>query len=228
LPVVGPASLEIYPNMHYASQEEFLFAVADALSVEYHRIVDAGFLLQVDDAMLPVQRHMSFGDKTLAEYHAWAEVRIEAVNRALKGIPEDRVRYHICYGAQNVPHTSDPPLKDIIDLIVGVNAQAYAIESANPQHEHEWQLWNDIKLPDGKILIPGVISHCTNVVENPELVALRLANFAGVVGRENVMAGTDCGFSQFWNLIRVHPQVQWARLQALVEGAKLASTRLYG
>jgi 5-methyltetrahydropteroyltriglutamate--homocysteine methyltransferase len=226
LPVVGPASLEVYPNMHYATQEEFLFGLADALGEEYKAIVDAGFIVQVDDAILPVMRHMAFAGKSTAEFQKWGEVRIEAVNRALKGIPEDRVRYHICYGAQNVPHTSDAPLSEIIDLILGVNAQAYAIESANPQHEHEWQIWKDKKLPDGKILVPGVISHCTNVVENPELVALRLENFASVVGKENLMAGTDCGFSQFWNLIRTHPEVQWAKMEALVEGAAIASKRI--
>jgi 5-methyltetrahydropteroyltriglutamate--homocysteine methyltransferase len=226
LPVVSPISLEVYPNMHYGSQEDYLAAIADALNVEYRAIVDAGYILQVDDAVLLMQRAMSFANKSIDEYRAWAEVRMDVVNRALEGIPEDRVRYHVCYGSQNVPHTSDPPMKDVIDLVLKVNAQAYAIESANPQHEHEWQLWKDKKLPDGKILIPGVISHCTNVVENPELVALRLENFASVVGRENVIAGTDCGFSQFWNLIRTHPEVQWAKMEALVEGAQLASKRI--
>ena len=133
------------------------------------------------------------------------------------------MRYHICWSSQNIPHTTDPALRDIVDLILGVNAQAYSIEAANPRHEHEWKVWEDVKLPAGKILIPGVISHATNIVEHPELVAMRIANFASLVGRENVMAGTDCGFSQFWNLIRVHPQVQWAKLEALVEGAGLAS-----
>jgi 5-methyltetrahydropteroyltriglutamate--homocysteine methyltransferase len=227
MPVAGPASIEIYPNQHYPSQEEYLFALADALSAEYRLIVEAGFIVQVDDAILPVQRFMSFLGKPLAEYKAWAELRIDALNRALDGIPEDRVRYHICYGAQNIPHTSDPPLSEIVDLVLRVNAQAYAIESANPRHAHEWELWSSVDFPEGKILIPGVVSHCTNVVESPELVAQRLSNFAGLIGRENVIAGTDCGFSQFWNLIRVHPQIQWAKLEALAEGAQLASSRLW-
>jgi 5-methyltetrahydropteroyltriglutamate--homocysteine methyltransferase len=154
-------------------------------------------------------------------------MQIEAYNHALTGIPEDRVRYHLCWGSMNTPHTTDVPLKEIIDLILRINAQAYSIEAANPRHEHEWMVWKDVKLPDGKILIPGVISHQTNVVEHPELVAMRIKNYASVVGRENVIASTDCGFAQGWSMIRVHPEVQWAKLSALVEGAKLASRDLW-
>ena len=145
----------------------------------------------------------------------------------MRGIPEDRVRYHLCWGSMNTPHTIDVPLEDIVDLILSINAQAYSIEAANPRHEHEWTVWQDVKLPEGKILIPGIISHQTNVVEHPELVAWRIKNYASVVGRENVIAGTDCGFSQGWHMIRVHPEVQWAKLAALVEGAALASQDLW-
>ena len=227
MPVVAPCSMEITPNAHYATQEDYLFALADALSIEYRMIVDAGFLLQVDDAILPMQRFMLFQGKDFGEYHKWAKLRMEALNHALKGIPEDRVRYHICFGSQNVPHTADPNLRDIIDLVLTANARAYSIEASNPRHEHEWQIWRDVKLPAGKILIPGVVGHATNIVEHPELIALRLKNFAELVGRENVIAGSDCGFSQSWNSPRVHVQVQWAKLQALVEGARLASKQLW-
>ena len=227
IPVVAPASMEHTPNEHYPSQEEFLFALADTLAVEYRQIVDAGFIVQVDDAILPMQYFMLFRDKELSEYHEWAEIRIEALNHALKDIPEDRVRYHICFGSQNIPHTSDPALSDLIDLVLKVNAQAYSIEACNPRHEHEWQIWKDVKLPDSKILVPGVISHATNIVEHPELIALRIKNFADLVGRENVIASSDCGFSQGWNSPRVHPQVQWAKLEALVEGAQLATDQLW-
>ena len=227
IPVVAPASIEIIFNRHYKTSEEYLFAFADALSTEYKMIVDAGFLLQIDDAMLPMQRIMSFAGKDIAEFRRWAQVRIDALNRALNGIPEDRVRYHICFGSQNVPHTSDMPLAQLLDLVLQVRAQAYSIEASNPRHEHEWQVWRETKLPDGKILIPGVVNHATNIVEHPELISLRLKNFAGLVGRENVIAGTDCGFSQSWSSPRTHPEVQWAKLGALVEGARIASRQLW-
>jgi len=227
LPVVAPCSFELVPNKFYESQEDYLFALAEVLSVEYNMIVDAGFLLQVDDAFLPMQRVLRFRDKPFAEYRRWAEVRMEALNRALAGIPPERVRYHICFGSQNMPHTTDPALREIIDLMLMANVQAYAFEASNPRHEHEWQIWRDTELPEGKLLIPGVVGHATNIVEHPELIALRLKNFANLVGRENVLAGTDCGFSQSWNSPRVHVQVQWAKLQALVEGARLASRELW-
>jgi 5-methyltetrahydropteroyltriglutamate--homocysteine methyltransferase len=226
LPVVAPASAELHleGNEYYATEEQFLFAIAEALREEYRAIVDAGFIVQVDDAMLPM-RWISFD--SLEEYRRWARVRIEALNHALEGLPEERVRYHVCWGSQNVPHTWDIPLRDLVDLILGVNAGCYSLEAGNPRHEHEWQVWREVKLPDGKKLIPGVISHSTNVVEHPELIALRLENFASVVGRENVIAGTDCGFSQNWDLPRMHVEVQWAKLDALVAGAQLASERLW-
>jgi 5-methyltetrahydropteroyltriglutamate--homocysteine methyltransferase len=227
LPVVAPCSFELVPNHYYESQEDYLFALADVLSVEYRTIVDAGFILQVDDAFLPMQRVLLFRDKPFKEYRKWAELRMEALNHALKGIPPEKVRYHICFGSQNMPHTTDPDLREIIDLVLMADVQAFAFEASNPRHEHEWQLWRDVKLPEGRLLIPGVVGHATNIVEHPELIALRLKQFAGLVGRENVLAGTDCGFSQSWNSPRVHEQVQWAKLQSLVEGARLASENLW-
>jgi 5-methyltetrahydropteroyltriglutamate--homocysteine methyltransferase len=184
--------------------------------------------LQVDDAILPMMYVVGAPNQDWQKYLRWAEMCMDALNHALRGIPENRVRYHICWGSQNSPHTWDIPLKDIVHLVLKVNAQAYCIEAANPRHEHEWQVWETIKLPAGKILIPGVVSHCTNVVEHPELVAWRLGNFARLVGRENVMAGTDCGFSQGWNWARVHDEVQWAKLAAMAEGARLATKQLWG
>jgi len=228
LPVVAPGSTELVKNLHYRSPEGFLFAMADVLAEEYRAIVDAGFIVQIDDAMLPMQRAILFAGKSLAEYKRWAEVRIEALNRALKGIPPARSRYHICFGSRNAPHTFDPALIDIIDLVLKVNVGAYSIEASNVRHEHEWQIWKDVKLSTGKKIIPGVVGHATNVVEHPELVAQRIQNFASLVGRENVIAGTDCGFSQGWSSARTHPEVQWAKLESLVEGARLASQRLWG
>jgi 5-methyltetrahydropteroyltriglutamate--homocysteine methyltransferase len=159
--------------------------------------------------------------------HRGFEAYIEMLNYALQGIPEDKIRYHVCWGSWNGPHTSDVPLRTILDLILKVRAQAYSVEAANPRHEHEFRVWEDVKLPDGKILIPGLVAHSTNVVEHPELVSWRIQNFAKLVGRENVIAGTDCGFSQNWNVIRVHPSIQWAKLAALAEGARLASRDLW-
>jgi 5-methyltetrahydropteroyltriglutamate--homocysteine methyltransferase len=228
MPVVAPGSIEVVPNEHYASQEQYLFALADVLNKEYRLIVEAGFVLQVDDAVVPATYYYRFRDRPLSEYLDWAELRIEALNRALVGIPEDRVRYHICFGSQNVPHTTDPNLRDIVGLLLKVKAQGYSIEACNPRHEHEWRIWRDVKLPAGKILLPGVISHATNIVEHPEVIAMRIGNFARLVGRENVIASSDCGFSQGWNSPRVHSQVQWAKLESLVEGARLASRELWG
>jgi len=229
MPVAAPCSVEATrANNYYATDEEYVFAIAEALKHEYRAIVDAGFLLQIDDALVPMQYARMLPASTMEDYRRYVAMTIDALNHALAGIPEDRVRYHICWGSQNVPHTWDVPLESIVDLVLRVKAQAYSIEAANPQHEHEWEVWQRAKLPDGKILIPGLISHSTNVVEHPRLVAQRIVTFARLVGRENVIAGTDCGFSQNWNLVRVHPEVQWAKLEALVEGARLASRELWG
>jgi 5-methyltetrahydropteroyltriglutamate--homocysteine methyltransferase len=229
LPVVAPASAYWLSNEYYQSEEEFVFALADALHEEYRAIVDAGLALQVDDAVLmhECDSIMSRGG-TFEDYRRWAELRVRALNHALRAIPEERVRYHVCFGSWHGPHAFDPPLRDVIDLVLEVRAGAYAIEQANPRHEHEWRVWEDVKLPDGKKLIPGVVTHHTNVVEHPELVAQRLTRLANVVGRENVMAGTDCGFAQGAFIKRVHPEIQWAKLAALAEGARLASRELWG
>ena len=229
MPTAAPMAVELgQTNPAYKTDEEFVYALADALHEEYKAIVDAGLLLQVDDAVLP----QWVGAATVkhidrAEISRFADMRIEALNHALAGIPEDRVRFHICWGSWNGPHTSDAPLKDVIEYVLKVNAGAYLIESANPRHQHEWQIWEDLKLPDGKVLVPGVINHQTNVVEHPELVASRIQNLARLVGRENVIAGSDCGFCQGWHEVRVHPSIQWAKLRSLTEGARLASKQLW-
>jgi 5-methyltetrahydropteroyltriglutamate--homocysteine methyltransferase len=228
LPVVAPGSMEAsQPNLYYASAEEYLEAIAAALREEYLAIAASGLVLQVDDAFMPYIYDWMVPEKSMAEYRAFTELRIEALNHALRGIPEDRIRYHICWGSWNGPHVSDVPLREIVDLLLMVNAQAYSIEAANPRHEHEWMVWQDTKLPEGKLLIPGVVTHSTNVVEHPDLVAWRIANYARLAGRENVIAGTDCGFSQHWNLIRTHESVQWAKLRSLAEGAAIASKQLW-
>jgi len=228
VPSATPSRTDADPGGIYESEQAYLYDLADAMHQEYQAIVDAGFVVQLDLG-LPARNQVLPGKPvpTWDELRRASEMQIEAYNHALRGIPEDRVRYHLCWGSMNTPHTSDVPLKDIVDLILKINAQAYSIEAANPRHEHEWMVWRDVKLPDGKILIPGIISHQTNVVEHPELVAWRIKNYASVVGRENVIASTDCGFSQGWQMIRVHPEVQWAKLSALVEGAALASKELW-
>jgi 5-methyltetrahydropteroyltriglutamate--homocysteine methyltransferase len=229
LPVLAPASAYWLRNEHYATDEAFVYAIADAMHEEYKGIVDAGLIVQVDDAVL-----MHECDSILAvggsydDYRRWAQLRVDALNHALRGLPEDRVRYHVCWGSWHGPHVYDPPLKDVVDLILQVNAGAYAMEQANPRHEHEWNVWEDVKLPEGKKLIPGVVTHHTNVVEHPELVAQRLVRLAEVVGRENVLGGTDCGFAQGAFVRRVHPEIQWAKLEALAEGARIASKQLWG
>jgi 5-methyltetrahydropteroyltriglutamate--homocysteine methyltransferase len=229
MPVAAPMSARgLWLNAYYKSDEEIVVALADALRHEYKAIVDAGFILQLDDAFLAHEYDRLLGEMSAREVHKFAERCIDLVNHALKGIPEDRVRYHVCWGSWNAPHTTDVPLKTLVDLVLKVRAQAYSVEAANPRHEHEWMLWKDVKLPDGKILIPGVVTHSTNVVEHPELVAWRIKNFASVLGRENVIAGTDCGFAQSYNIVRCHPSVQWAKLEALAEGARMASKELWG
>jgi 5-methyltetrahydropteroyltriglutamate--homocysteine methyltransferase len=228
LPVAAPASaFAMSPNSYYKTDEEFMFAGAEALREEYKGIVDAGLFVQIDDAHLPFAYDRMVPPATPAEFRKWARVRVDALNHALRGIPEERVRYHICWGSWNGPHTSDVPLKDVVHLLLRVRAGAYAIESANARHEHEWQVWKDVKLPSGKTLIPGVVSHQTNVVEHPLLVAERLQRFASVVGRDRVMAGTDCGFAQGPFVRRVHPSIQWAKLRSLAEGAALATKALW-
>jgi 5-methyltetrahydropteroyltriglutamate--homocysteine methyltransferase len=229
LPVVAPASAYWLQNEHYASDEEFVYALADVLHEEYTAIVESGAFLQVDDAVLMHEADtMLSRGQSYEEYRRWARLRVDALNHALRGLPEDRIRYHICFGSWHGPHAYDPPLRDAIDLVLAVNARYYLMEQANPRHEHEWAIWQDVALPDGKVLVPGVVTHHTNVVEHPELVAQRLIRLASVVGRERVMAGTDCGFAQGAFMHRVHEEIQWAKLASLVEGAAIASRDLWG
>ena len=224
---ISPSNLELYyENQFYANDEEYLAALADAMHVEYKAIVDAGFLLQIDDPRMATHYNRSV-DASIEECRKFIAARVEAVNYALRGIPEDRVRFHTCYSVNIAPRVHDFELKHFVDLMLNIKAAAYLIEAANPRHEHEWQLWQDVKLPDGKILVPGVVSHCLHLVEHPELVAQRLERFASVVGRERVIAGTDCGFGTSGAGDEVHPEVAWAKLRALVEGAELASRRLW-
>jgi 5-methyltetrahydropteroyltriglutamate--homocysteine methyltransferase len=227
LPVVAPASC--FPNLideHYGSEQAALMGIAEALREEYRAIVDAGLQVQIDDAYIPFMYDVLVPPGTMDDYRAWAQPRIDALNHALEGIPEDRVRYHVCWGSWNGPHTNDIALRDILDLMFQVKAKTYLYEAANPRHEHEWTVWEDINLPDGKVLAPGVISHATNVVEHPELVGERLERVARLVGAENVVASTDCGFAQGPYIHRVHPTIQWAKLEALSQGAKIASGAL--
>jgi 5-methyltetrahydropteroyltriglutamate--homocysteine methyltransferase len=209
-------------DAYYKHAEAFLDDIANAMAVEYRAIVDAGFVLQLDDPGLPDTWDMLDPHPTLAEYTRYAMLRVEALNHALQGIPEDRVRHHICWGSWHGPHTTDLPLRDIVEVMLRVKAQAYSVEAGNVRHEHEYKVWRDVKLPEGKILIPGVVSHATNVVEHPELVADRLVAYANIVGRENVIAGTDCGLGG-----RVHPQIAQAKLCALSEGARRATRQLW-
>jgi 5-methyltetrahydropteroyltriglutamate--homocysteine methyltransferase len=229
LPVAAPSSvIPDRKNEYYKSDEECLHAIADAMRVEYRAIVDAGLLLQLDDARAAVTYDRMVPPGTLEDYRRWVAMHAEVLNHALEGIPEDRVRYHVCWGSWPGPHTTDVPLKDIVDLILKVRAGAYLIEGANPRHEHEWRVWESVKLPKNKILVPGVISHATNVVEHPELIAERIVRYAKLLGRENVMAGTDCGFAQGPFHRRVHPSIMWAKLESLAQGARLASKELWG
>ena len=210
-------------NQYYPSEEVFLFAIADAMKTEYKAIVDAGFLLQIDDPQLVTRYDAEDPPPDAQQYCKLAAARVEALNYALANIPQERVRYHICWGGWHGPHTTDLPLKDIVGLLLQIRAGGYLIEAANARHDHEWRVWEEIKLPESKILIPGVVSHATNVVEHPELVAERILRFASLVGRENVIAGTDCGLGG-----RLHRQLVWAKLKALSEGARLATSRLWG
>jgi 5-methyltetrahydropteroyltriglutamate--homocysteine methyltransferase len=224
---ISPSNLEFYyENRYYATDEEYLTSLADAMRVEYKAIVDAGFLLQIDDPRMATHYNRAV-DASIEDCRKFIALRVEAVNHALRGIPEDRVRFHTCYSVNIAPRVHDLELKYFVDLMLQIRASAYLIEAANPRHEHEWQLWQEVKLPDGKILIPGVVSHCIHLVEHPELVAQRIIRFAGVVGRERVIAGTDCGFGTSGAGDEVHPDVAWAKLQSLVEGARLASNRLW-
>ncbi len=221
MPAVSPATLQIIPNEYHKTPEDYTWALAEAIREEYRAIVNAGFILQIDDpAIVDIYDWWFSLNDDLAGFRKWAAFQVEALNHALDGIPEDRIRYR--WGSWHGPHQTDVPLKDIVDLLLKVKAQAYSVEAGNVRHEHEWKVWRDTKLPDDKLLIPGVVSHATNVLEHPEVIADRLINYASVVGRERVIAGTDCGLGG-----RVHQQIAWAKLRALREGADLASKQLW-
>ena len=224
---ISPTNLEMYlPNEYYRSDEDYLVALAEAINEEYRAIVDAGFLLQIDDPRLITYYNRTPGI-SLEDNRKFMALRVEIVNHALRGIPEDRVRFHTCYSVNVGPRIHDLELKHYVDLMLKIKAQAYSIEASNPRHEHEWKVWEEVKLPEGKILIPGVVSHCVYQVEHPELVAQRIERFAGVVGRENVIAANDCGFATAAAGDEVHADVAWAKLKSLVEGAEIASGRLW-
>lgn len=224
---ISPTNLEMYfENKYYKSEEEYLFALADAMREEYKAIVEAGFLLQVDDPRL-ITHYNRVPELSLEENRKFIELRVEVLNHSLNGIPEDRIRFHTCYSINVAPRVHDLELKHYVDLMLKVRAQAYSIEAANPRHEHEWRIWKEVKLPEEKILIPGVVSHCVYQVEHPEVVADRIERFANVVGRERIIAGTDCGFASARAGDEVHPDVAWAKLKALVEGARIATSRLW-
>lgn len=228
LTVVAPASAAFNAiDDYYHNERDYVMAMAEALRQEYLEVHRAGLVVQVDDAVLAnMYDHLT--QKSPQHYRKWAELRIEALTHALRGIPADRVRYHVCFGSWHLPHVADAPLEDIVDLILQVPAQAYSLEAANPRHEHEWRVWERVKLPPGKILIPGVITHHVMTVEHPQVVADRIVRFARIVGRENVIAGSDCGFAQQEGIRRVHPKVMWAKFEALAAGARLATAELWG
>ena len=228
LPVVAPGS--VAPERgeeYYKSSEESLFAIARALREEYRAIIDAGFILQIDDAFLASYYDVMVPPASLADYRKWAQIRLDATNEAISGLPAERIRYHVCWGSWNGPHTNDVPVQDIVDLILRLKVGGISLEMANPRHEHEWRVWESVRLPDDKVLLPGVVTHSTNIVEHPELVAERIVRLANLVGRERVIASTDCGFAQGPFTRRVHPSIQWAKLASLVEGADIASRQLW-
>jgi 5-methyltetrahydropteroyltriglutamate--homocysteine methyltransferase len=215
------------PNRYYASDDAYLAAVADVMRREYRAIVDAGFLLQVDCPDLALGRHTQFAHLTLAEFRKVAEMHVEVLNHAVADLPADRMRMHICWASTGGPHHHDVPLADIVDIILKGRPQGLMFPGANPRHGHEWKVWKDVKLPAGKVLVPGVIDSTTNFIEHPELVAERIERYAGIVGRENVVAGCDCGFGTFAGRVQVDSNIVWHKLRSLVEGARLASRALW-
>jgi 5-methyltetrahydropteroyltriglutamate--homocysteine methyltransferase len=230
MPAVAPGQVIFtIPTTYYASDRAYLYDLAEVLKREYQAITDAGFLLQVDSPDTPMMRNRQLWDVPFEDYRKHLALRLEALNHALQDVPEERVRFHVCWGNFEGPHHNDVPLRDLVDLVLTVKAQAYSIEAANPRHAHEWEVWQDTKLPDGKILIPGVIDTVSGFVEHPELVAQRIVRYAELVGRENVIAAPDCGFATFSaRTPRVHPEIMWAKFGAMVEGARLASRKLWG
>jgi 5-methyltetrahydropteroyltriglutamate--homocysteine methyltransferase len=219
---IAPGSAYRIGNSHYQRDEDMLYACAEALREEYRAIVEAGLVLQLDDPATATGWDMINPEPAVEDYEKFTMVRVDALNHALRGLPQDRIRFHLCWGSWHGPHTTDIPMRDIVEVMLAVNAGAYSFEAGNVRHEHEWKVWQDVKLPDGKIILPGVVSHATNVVEHPELVSDRILRFANLVGRERVIASTDCGLGG-----RVHPQIAWAKLAALAAGAALASKQLW-
>jgi 5-methyltetrahydropteroyltriglutamate--homocysteine methyltransferase len=220
---VAPASASRIGNAYYKTEEELLYACAEAMREEYQAILDAGLVLQLDDPAIAENWDQINPEPSVEEYRKFTMIRVEALNYAIRGLPQDRIRFHLCWGSWHGPHTTDIAMRDIVEIMLAINAQAYSFEAGNVRHEHEWKVWQDVKLPDDKVILPGVVSHATNVVEHPELVAERILRFADLVGRERVIASTDCGLGG-----RVHPDIAWAKLEALVQGAALASRRLWG
>jgi 5-methyltetrahydropteroyltriglutamate--homocysteine methyltransferase len=228
LPVAAPASvIPDRKNVYYKNDEAMQEAIAEAMRTEYRTIAASGLLVQLDDARAAVTYDRMVPPASFAEYRKWLERQIEILNHAIEGIPQDRIRYHVCWGSWPGPHTTDVPLKDIVDILLKARVGAFLIEGANPRHEHEWRVWENVTLGEGRTLIPGVISHATNIVEHPELVAERIVRYAKNLGRENVIAGTDCGFAQGPFHRRVHPSIMWAKLESLAEGARLATRQLW-
>ena len=219
---IAPGSASRIANRYYKTEEEFLFACADAMREEYKAIVDAGLVLQLDDPAIAENWDMVNPEPAVADYKKFSMVRVEALNHAIKGLPEDRIRFHLCWGSWHGPHTTDIPMRDIVEVMLAVKCRAYSFEAGNVRHEHEWKVWQDVKLPDGKLILPGIVSHATNVVEHPELVAERIQRFASLVGKERVIASTDCGLGG-----RVHHQIAWAKLESLAQGAVLATRQLW-
>ncbi len=228
LSAASPGVISLFlKNQHYPSHEKYLAVLADVMREEYEAIANAGFVLQLDCPDLAMGRHIQFADASLQEFRRMATMHVEALNHAVANIPADRMRIHLCWGNYEGPHHRDVPLRDIVDVILKAKPQGLSFEAANPRHEHEWNVFEDVKLPDGKLLIPGMLDSCSNYIEHPELIAQRLCRYANVVGKENVMAGTDCGFATFAGFLTVEPTITWAKFQAMAEGAKLASQKLW-
>ncbi len=214
-------------NRYYKTDEEYIYALADVMRREYQAIVEAGFVLQLDCPDLAMLRHMVYLDLPLASYRKIIAVNVAALNHAVRDLPPERMRMHVCWGSTMAPHHTDVELKDIVDIVLGARPHAVSFPAANPRHEHEWKVWRDVKLPDGKAIIPGVINSTINTVEHPEVVADRIMNFASVVGRENVIAGVDCGFGTFAGRLQVDRKIVWMKLASLAEGARRASDELW-
>jgi 5-methyltetrahydropteroyltriglutamate--homocysteine methyltransferase len=219
---IAPGSASRLGNVYYKTDDEFLFACADAMREEYKAIIDAGLILQLDDPSIAENWDQIVPEPTVEAYRKFSMVRVEALNHAIRGLPEDRIRFHLCWGSWHGPHVTDLPMRDIVEVMLAVKCQAYSFEAANVRHEHEWSLWREVKLPSDKLILPGIVSHATNVVEHPDLVAERILRFASVVGRERVIASTDCGLGG-----RVHPDIAWAKLETLAQGARIASRQLW-